>query len=443
MRDGGQRYRDVAEAISSAASSLRSLEGGESQADSVNALLESRDEIVTAIEGAQGRYQTAGDALVTYAGVLDTVQSDTASALASARTAKSDESSAEYWADRYDEMADDARRAEDSESEARYLRLARENRADASAARSVVATQQNVIRDAVADRDAAAQSAIGQIEEITSADGLRDSWWDNWGSKVVGWIAKVAEFVASVAGILALVLCWVPVLGQALLAIAAIAGIIAAIANIALAATGEKSWLEAGLRVVFAALGCLGLGGLKGMIGAIKAGANFVRTGGIAAMGGFRALLAGSASNIASGVRNIFARFRPPGAATNLADDVAEVAVAAADDLPTVTFSRERAPEICANIDDAVANGAPTELTRTDSVTRDANRRAALRGREPAQTGFSLDEYPFASTVEGGAGSTVRAVPVAEQNYQGGVLSSFYQHKGVNVGDRFRVRIVP
>lgn len=67
----------------------------------------------------------------------------------------------------------------------------------------------------------------------------------------------------------------------------------------------------------------------------------------------------------------------------------------------------------------------------------------ALRGREPAQTGFSLDEYPFASTVEGGAGSTVRAVPVAEQNYQGGVLSSFYQHKGVNVGDRFRVRIVP
>ena len=58
-----------------------------------------------AIEGAQGRYQTAGDALVTYAGVLDTVQSDTASALASARTAKSDESSAEYWADRYDEMA--------------------------------------------------------------------------------------------------------------------------------------------------------------------------------------------------------------------------------------------------------------------------------------------------------------------------------------------------
>ena len=393
------------------------------------------------------------------------MQSDTASALASARTAKSDESSAEYWADRYDEMADDARRAEDSESEARYLRLARENRADASAARSVVATQQNVIRDAVADRDAAAQSAIGQIEEITSADGLRDSWWDNWGSKVVGWIAKVAEFVASVAGILALVLCWVPVLGQALLAIAAIAGIIAAIANIALAATGEKSWLEAGLSVVFAALGCLGLGGLKGMIGAIKAGANFVRTGGIAAMGGFRALLAGSASNIASGVRNIFARFRPPGAATNLADDaakaavnaaddvaktaintaddVAEVAVAAADDLPTVTFSRERAPEICANIDDAVANGAPTELTRTDSVTRDANRRAALRGREPAQTGFSLDEYPFASTVEGGAGSTVRAVPVAEQNYQGGVLSSFYQHKGVNVGDRFRVRIVP
>ena len=207
------------------------------------------------------------------------------------------------------------------------MRLARENRADASAARSVVATQQGVIRDAVADRDAAAQSAIGQIEEITSADGLRDSWWDNWGSKVVGWIAKVAEFVASVAGILALVLCWVPGLGQILLGIAAVAGIVAAVANVALAATGEKSWVEAGISVAFAALGVVGLRATGGLIGTFKTGAKkFAEAGGLLGHGGLRGLLTGSIDKLTSGVKNVFARFRPPAAATNLADDAVEVA---------------------------------------------------------------------------------------------------------------------
>jgi len=68
-------------------------------------------------------------------------------------------------------------------------------------------------------------------------------------------------------------------LGQALLAIAAIAGVVAAVANIALAATGEKSWTEAIISIVFAALGCVGLGGLRSVLGAVKGGAMLAKGG--------------------------------------------------------------------------------------------------------------------------------------------------------------------
>ena len=111
--------------------------------------------------------------------------------------------------------------------------------------------------------------------------------------------------------------------------------------------------------------------------------------------------------------------------------------------VPSVVFSRSRAPGIAQNFDDAVANWAPTRLTRVDAATRDANRRAALRGQAPAPAGQSLDEYPFACSAQGGCGSFVRSVPVGEQSYQGGVLSRFFQDFGIRPGDPFDVMFGP
>jgi hypothetical protein len=42
----------------------------------------------------------------------------------------------------------------------------------------------------------------------------------------------------------------------------------------------------------------------------------------------------------------------------------------AAEDVPTVVFSRSRAPGIAQNFDDAVENGAPTRLNRVGSAAR-------------------------------------------------------------------------
>ena len=55
------------------------------------------------------------------------------------------------------------------------------------------------------------------------------------------------------------------------------------------------------------------------------------------------------------------------------------------------------------------------------------NRGAALRGRGRAGTLMSWDEFPYASTFEGGAGSFVAAVWWHENAVQGGLLGAFYR----------------
>jgi hypothetical protein len=78
-------------------------------------------------------------------------------------------------------------------------------------------------------------------------------------------IADIADMISTIAGILAIIVAFIPVVGTALagvlLVIAAVAAIVSAVANITLAATGERSWAEAGLAIAGAALSLIGLGG--------------------------------------------------------------------------------------------------------------------------------------------------------------------------------------
>jgi hypothetical protein len=49
------------------------------------------------------------------------------------------------------------------------------------------------------------------------------------------------------------------------------------------------------------------------------------------------------------------------------------------------------------------------------------------------------DEYPFASTLQGGRGASIAGVPKIEQRRQGGALRGFYAKERVQVGDQFLV----
>ncbi|WP_371177290.1 hypothetical protein ABYF34_02335 [Buchananella felis] len=356
----------MADAIKRCADSLRALEAGaSSRAESVTALLEQRDTLLDGIGKAEGRYRAAGEALETYSAALDRVQTDTLNALYAARQAKWERDEARDNQRYYQDLADDYAGADDDsgyghDQQVRYTRLANSAGQDAAAAQDRIDNQVRVVQAAVADRDRAAQTAIDAIQGVTATDGLNDGWWEDYGAKVLGWIAVIAEWVANIAGILALVLCWVPVLGQALAVIAGIAGIVAAVANIGLALGGEKTWGEALLSVGFAALGCIGLGGLRGAVSSLKALKGF--GGALKAAGGLKGAFVTFASGLPKatigGLKGMFTSgkdliARPIQSLKNAAGALRGGAVKVVDDVANVVDDGVKA---VANAADGVAD---------------------------------------------------------------------------------------
>lgn len=107
-----------------------------------------------------------------------------------------------------------------------------------------------------------------------------------------------------------------------------------------------------------------------------------------------------------------------------------------------VPVSLSVTPTIALNVA-AYQGGKPQRLTRVDFVQRNINRANALRGRGPAGPGLSWDEYPFASTREGGFGASVIPVPQMENWKQGGIVGASYLIENIKVGDPFWAVVVP
>ncbi len=109
-------------------------------------------------------------------------------------------------------------------------------------------------------------------------------------------------------------------------------------------------------------------------------------------------------------------------------------------DLPVHVVDGSRTPQIAHGTEAAFAAGHPNVLHRTtDPDIISANRDAATAGFTGRPS--SPDEYPFASTIEGGQGAHVTPVPLREQRIQGGQISSFYQKHGIGDGDPFAVEV--
>jgi hypothetical protein len=112
----------------------------------------------------------------------------------------------------------------------------------------------------------------------------------------------------------------------------------------------------------------------------------------------------------------------------------------AAKTLPEVKFSATKYPELAENIRHAQAAGHPSVLTHQGNSA--ANRAAALDG-VPNIRPLSRDEYPFASSLEGGGGSWIGHVPVSQQNAQGAILKNFFKQNNIKPGDQYRVVVDP
>ena len=109
---------------------------------------------------------------------------------------------------------------------------------------------------------------------------------------------------------------------------------------------------------------------------------------------------------------------------------------------PTVTFPCARMPSVCANMLNAIRSGKPSQLTRiTNSAQIARNRRDSGCRSLGSRPGHNCDEYPFASSAQGGRGAVVRLVPIRENSIQGGTLAAFYRRYNIGNNDCFNVRM--
>jgi len=111
--------------------------------------------------------------------------------------------------------------------------------------------------------------------------------------------------------------------------------------------------------------------------------------------------------------------------------------------LPVLEFDRTEFQQKTANMQSKMGPNDEKKLTRqTSKKAIRQHRRAALAGATKGPPGTSLDEFPFASSKEGGAGANVKAIDTKEQNKQGGKMSAFYQKHNIQDGQSYVVKIV-
>ena len=88
----------------------------------------------------------------------------------------------------------------------------------------------------------------------------------------------------------------------------------------------------------------------------------------------------------------------------------------------------------------------PRVLTRDSTLARKNRVASCQKDREKKlgekPDGWSCDEYPFATTEEGGKDARVQWVPASENNRQGGKMMNFYRSQQIIDRDKFIVKAV-
>jgi hypothetical protein len=110
--------------------------------------------------------------------------------------------------------------------------------------------------------------------------------------------------------------------------------------------------------------------------------------------------------------------------------------------IPKIIFSKSSFKYIVQNILNAFADGQPQQLSwdGKGEVSHKARRSEALKGHINTKgKGWSMDEYPFASTYEGGHGAEVMEVPAEENSKQGNKIKKFKEKNIIRDRDVFDV----
>lgn len=134
----------------------------------------------------------------------------------------------------------------------------------AEAAGKALEAAREKLRKAQGIRDAAAKKAREAIDDVISDDALKDGFWDGF-ADFVEWAAGWTENISKWAGIAALAVGWIPIIGQGLAGLLGAISMVATLVNIACTAIqvgmGDESWTA----LATAAVGLLMMGAGKAM----------------------------------------------------------------------------------------------------------------------------------------------------------------------------------
>lgn len=262
VRSKGRKYQDIADAIARATATLDSIvDDASTTAQSMDATKKLASDVRDDIAKATDRYRYTGDALVAYSSSLDTAISESETASRQIASIEGDLASARTTAynanQEVDDLPNDAPQGDlDTANSAASAADSRVSRLEGD-----LSHWQGRWNDAKGDKDSAANTAKNEIDEVVTGDkvhGLEDGFWDKVG-EVASFLYKALKIICDIAGILAIFLSWVPILGQVLLVLAAIGSIIAIVEGIVKMAQEGFSWGA----LIGVGLGVMGLFGGK------------------------------------------------------------------------------------------------------------------------------------------------------------------------------------
>ncbi|WP_165984756.1 putative T7SS-secreted protein [Streptomyces sp. YIM 98790] len=223
VKDAAEQYAGMADLIRRCSDTLVAVDE-DSQCwvgESANAFREHATDLGDRLGKAHGRYETTAEALDTYWPVLRDAQEESEELRRQAVAAQ----------ETIDTYGPKAEEAEDEDSE--FHDQCEFYQEQCSTAESCLQGLRTRLGEIVAEKNAAAAAAAEDIRDFIKNDGLKNKggFWQGL-QDVLGTIGTVAGKIAGYAGMAALVLGWVPILGQALALIAIVGTALSLVGNL-------------------------------------------------------------------------------------------------------------------------------------------------------------------------------------------------------------------
>ncbi|MDQ1038018.1 uncharacterized protein YukE [Streptomyces sp. V3I8] len=235
-----RRFTATAKTISDAAAALRRL-GDQKSWDSKagREFAEKADDTAKTVSKAHNRYEEAGIALKEYHTELQEIQEEADRLLGQAETKSGDLTTARSKADSPPEDTD-----ETGQKKLDGAVTGLQGELDDLRGKLVPLKTRH---------DTAGNAAAKRIHLITESDDLNDSWLDEL-RDTLKIVADIAGAVAAVCGLVALLVGWIPVIGQAIAGvlgtIALIATAVSLVCHLLLAINGDGSWGDVAMDVL-------------------------------------------------------------------------------------------------------------------------------------------------------------------------------------------------